>query len=1442
MPLTTNDRVIRVFVSSTFRDMMQERDLLVKEVFPALRRLCAQRFVTFTEVDLRWGITEEQAREGQVLPLCLAEIERSRPYFIGLLGERYGSIAHDVPEHVLAREPWLCEHLQGRTSVTELEIIHGVLRDPAMDGHAYFYFRDPAYITRLPPDVNPDDYQSENDEAKSKLAALKERILAAQNSGTCICHINYADPQSVGGWILDDFTALINRLYPKAQTPDPLAQERLGHEAHARHKLFACIDRPQHQAALRAYVAQTDRQGKGLVVTGYSGSGKTALLAAWARDWAQDHPDDFLFQHYFGASPSSASPDGFVRRLLSELKQRFNLPDEMPVGSDKLREALPHWLAQTTGRGRIVLVLDGLNQVQGTDAERRLNFLPQFFQPHVKVLASSLPGPALDALRERGWSEHHLPLADAAEIDTMVGEYFRIHARHVDVAGRPLDTPLRRQLVAAPGCKNPLFLRTLLEELRQFGSIEKLPKRVAHYLEADTPPDLFQRVLVRWQEDFDGHDRPRAPGEPGLVRRALTHLWAARQGLSEAEWLDLLGADGEPLPRAHWSPLFLAVEPHLNQRSGLFAFGHDFLRQAVAAAFVPAIDAQWAAHLALADYFAAVPITARSCDELPWQLWQAEERDRLRTCLLEIDRFLEIHKRNHVELMHYWVWLGEERLMGKPYLASFEAWAENPGRQNARLGFVANELGYFLNHGALHLEAEPLCRHVLAINEALYGPDHSDVAVSLNNLAQVLKATSRPREAEPLYRRALAITEGSYGPDHPYVATGLNNLAGLLDDTNRRTEAEPLYRRALAIDEAAFGPDHPDVAIRLNNLAQLLHATNRWADAETMMCRALAIDEASYGPDHPRVATDTSNLAQLLCDTNRRTQAEPLMRRALRIDEASYGPDHPAVATDLNNLASLLHATNRLAEAEPLMRRALTITEVTYGSDHPKFATRLNNLAQLLHATNRLAEAEPLMRRALAITEASFGPDHSDVAGCLINLAGLLYATRRLIDAEPLMRRALAITEATYGPEHPKVAISLNNLAQLLQATDRLAEADALMRRALAITKASFGPDHPEVAIRLSNLALLRTATKQLAEAEPLFRSALTIDEEAYGPLHPRVATDLYNLARFLQETNRLGEAEPLMRRALTIDETSYGPEHPHVARQLNNLAGLLTTTNRLTEAEPLFRRALAIDEASFGPQHPTVATRLNNLARLLHETNRQAAAEPPMRRALAIDEASYGPQHPAVARDLNNLASLLQATNRLGEAEPLMRRALAIDEASYGPNHPHVATGLNNLAQLLRATNRLAEAEPLYRRALVIDEASFGPDHPDVANDLNNLAQFLRAMNRLAEAEPLMRRAVEILLKFNAQTGQPHPQLQAMLGNYAGLRHALEQDDKEIAVYCRQVAAAKQLDLHQLPARAKVDFATHIVAYVGQIDLSSLSTPDQVSLYRRALGIAERL
>ena len=175
------DRSIRVFVSSTFRDMQEDRDYLVKFVFPQLRKLCEALGVTWGEVDLRWGITDEEAAEGRVLPLCLEEIHRCRPYFIGLLGERYGWVPkpEDIPADLLERQEWLKDHMA--CSVTELEIIHGVLREEQMHGRAFFYFRDPSYLEQLPSGRSRADFESESPEAETKLKRLKQRIRAARD-------------------------------------------------------------------------------------------------------------------------------------------------------------------------------------------------------------------------------------------------------------------------------------------------------------------------------------------------------------------------------------------------------------------------------------------------------------------------------------------------------------------------------------------------------------------------------------------------------------------------------------------------------------------------------------------------------------------------------------------------------------------------------------------------------------------------------------------------------------------------------------------------------------------------------------------------------------------------------------------------------------------------------------------------------------------------------------------------------------------------------------------------------------------------------------------------------------------------------------------------------------------------------------------------------------
>ena len=86
------DRNIRVFVSSTFQDMSAERDELVSRVFPVLTQKAAKRKVSLTVIDLRWGITEEESKMSKVVEICLEEIDKSHPFFIGLLGNRYGWI------------------------------------------------------------------------------------------------------------------------------------------------------------------------------------------------------------------------------------------------------------------------------------------------------------------------------------------------------------------------------------------------------------------------------------------------------------------------------------------------------------------------------------------------------------------------------------------------------------------------------------------------------------------------------------------------------------------------------------------------------------------------------------------------------------------------------------------------------------------------------------------------------------------------------------------------------------------------------------------------------------------------------------------------------------------------------------------------------------------------------------------------------------------------------------------------------------------------------------------------------------------------------------------------------------------------------------------------------------------------------------------------------
>src|SRR3954447_22777787 len=98
-------RTVCVFISSTLRDMHAERDHLVKVVFPALREKLLPHRVELYDIDLRWGITEDEAKNERVIGLCLGQVDACRPFFLAFLGHRYGWVPDQVPDDAKAKLP-----------------------------------------------------------------------------------------------------------------------------------------------------------------------------------------------------------------------------------------------------------------------------------------------------------------------------------------------------------------------------------------------------------------------------------------------------------------------------------------------------------------------------------------------------------------------------------------------------------------------------------------------------------------------------------------------------------------------------------------------------------------------------------------------------------------------------------------------------------------------------------------------------------------------------------------------------------------------------------------------------------------------------------------------------------------------------------------------------------------------------------------------------------------------------------------------------------------------------------------------------------------------------------------------------------------------------------------------------------------------------------------
>ena len=489
-------RVIRIFLSSTFRDFGEERDLLVRRLFPTLRAKLQSRFVDLVDVDLRWGITEEEAERGEVLPICLSEIDRARPYFIGFLGERYGWVPpRDIyPSNVLESQPWLEEHRGGK-SVTELEILHGVLNNPHMEGRALFYFRSFEYSSS-----RGEDYVASSPDDEGRQSALKETIL---KSGFPV-YEDYKSPEHLAELLEQDLWEILDREFPSSDIPDSFVRENLKHEAYAQPLQRLYIGGDQYLDALDRALSE-DKQW--ILIDGPSGAGKSALLSNWLNSVSDREKDIEFHAHYLGATADATDPVFLIKRLIECIKRKTESIDDVASDPDELLDSLPTWLANASSwcemQGKkFLFLIDALNSLSD---RRDLRWFPRMLPRHIHLVTSTLPGEVNDALQDKAdWSR-----ITVMPLDVKTAEL--IFASYLALFNKTLPEDLVAQVMTHKLSVNPLFLLTLAEELRLFGEHEQLSNRLDHYLTSITVDDLFERVLERIEHDYgaDLHALPK---------------------------------------------------------------------------------------------------------------------------------------------------------------------------------------------------------------------------------------------------------------------------------------------------------------------------------------------------------------------------------------------------------------------------------------------------------------------------------------------------------------------------------------------------------------------------------------------------------------------------------------------------------------------------------------------------------------------------------------------------------------------------------------------------------------------------------------------------------------------------------------------------------------------------------------------------------------------
>eukprot|EP00002_Diphylleia_rotans_P032530 TRINITY_DN6843_c0_g1_i4.p1 TRINITY_DN6843_c0_g1~~TRINITY_DN6843_c0_g1_i4.p1 ORF type:complete len:699 (-),score=107.07 TRINITY_DN6843_c0_g1_i4:1504-3600(-) len=567
------DHIVRLFLSSTFRDMQRERDSFFRYGEPRLRDWAKKKGLALDFIDLRWGLTTEVSSNGEVTIRCFESIEQC-PYFLCTLGSRYGWIPdHSQPNewhpNTDKRYPFLRDYES--LSVTHYEIKYGALKNNPIARRALFYERDEEYALANTPDLTANErllYQPVDQKDGLNQAAMKREIRK---------HFEvkkYQSARQLTEIIVDDLIAIFDIDFWDFKPIDE--DEDLVHKQFLHHRLQGFEGRKELIDHLVSCVnTQLDRQTSHITIIGAeSGVGKSSVMAALTRELKKDE-SLFVVYHFVGCSNLSQyieSMNTRISRLIFESKACLGALDREQE-RDLIKKGLGEILKQASRsmRFRTVILVDAINQLIDSPDHphvNQLHWLPTTLPSNVALVVSTIDThPSCDAAKKSGLEITPLYRLHANEVIQAAESFMK---KYDKTLSEPQKELLLKNLI---NTGHPLYLRIILDEMRTFGVFETVNEELACFLSTKGVLELYDHVISRWESNYSSIQlSPQSPMVFEIVRIVMSVLRISRIGLDDSELDDyivyLLGRKlvGEEI--TSWKSFFFKLIDSLFVRNG----------------------------------------------------------------------------------------------------------------------------------------------------------------------------------------------------------------------------------------------------------------------------------------------------------------------------------------------------------------------------------------------------------------------------------------------------------------------------------------------------------------------------------------------------------------------------------------------------------------------------------------------------------------------------------------------------------------------------------------------------------------------------------------------------------------------------------------------------------------------------------------------------------